>query len=60
MLDKMDEPSTAIPMTFEITAITFFVILLICFICIILLLGIFLYKWYKSVLIIWCTRVVQC
>ncbi|XP_039096268.1 uncharacterized protein C2orf74 homolog [Hyaena hyaena] len=38
----------AIPLTFEITEITFFILLLICFICILLLLVVFLYKCFQS------------
>ncbi|XP_017400496.1 uncharacterized protein C2orf74 homolog isoform X2 [Cebus imitator] len=36
------------PMSFETTAITFFIILLICFICILLLLVVFLYKCFQG------------
>ncbi|XP_019286206.1 uncharacterized protein C2orf74 homolog [Panthera pardus] len=36
------------PLAFEITAITFFILLLICFICILLLLVVFLYKCFQS------------
>ncbi|XP_027945508.1 uncharacterized protein C2orf74 homolog [Eumetopias jubatus] len=36
------------PMSFETTAITFFILLLICFICILLLLVVFLYKCFQS------------
>ncbi|XP_051020662.1 uncharacterized protein C2orf74 homolog [Acomys russatus] len=49
-----DEPETeeeapkSSPLAFEITAITFFILLLVCFICILLLLAIFLYKCFKG------------
>ncbi|KAK7834527.1 hypothetical protein U0070_017713 [Myodes glareolus] len=43
--EKMDETSKWNPLVFETTTITFFIILLICFICILLLLAVFLYKW---------------
>ncbi|KAK2092530.1 hypothetical protein P7K49_029058 [Saguinus oedipus] len=36
------------PMSFETTAITFFIILLICFVCILLLLVVFLYKCFQG------------
>ncbi|KAM7325964.1 hypothetical protein ACRRTK_014442 [Alexandromys fortis] len=49
--EKMDDKSN--PLVFETTTITFFIILLICFICILLLLAVFLYKWYTPMLTIW-------
>uniref|UniRef100_A0A8C6HEU5 RIKEN cDNA 1700093K21 gene n=1 Tax=Mus spicilegus TaxID=10103 RepID=A0A8C6HEU5_MUSSI len=45
---KIEEIFTTNTMAFETTAITFFFILLICFICILLLLAIFLYKCYRG------------
>ncbi|XP_038201340.1 uncharacterized protein C2orf74 homolog [Arvicola amphibius] len=45
---KMDETSKSNPLVFETTTITFFIILLICFICILLLLAVFLYKCFKG------------
>lgn len=45
--EKMEEALTSSSMAFETTAVTFFIILLVCFSCIFLLLAIFLYKWYK-------------
>lgn len=51
--EKMDETSKWNPLVFETTTITFFIILLICFICILLLLAVFLYKWYTPMRTIW-------
>lgn len=42
----MDDKSN--PLVFETTTITFFIILLICFICILLLLAVFLYKCFRG------------
>ncbi|XP_005070426.1 uncharacterized protein C2orf74 homolog [Mesocricetus auratus] len=47
-VDKMDETSKSNPVVFETTTITFFIILLICFICILLLLAVFLYKCFRG------------
>lgn len=47
---RMDEILKTNPMAFETTAITFFIILLICFLCILFLLAVFLYKWYTPML----------
>ncbi|XP_075799663.1 uncharacterized protein C2orf74 homolog [Microtus pennsylvanicus] len=44
--EKMDDKSN--PLVFETTTITFFIILLICFICILLLLAVFLYKCFRG------------
>ncbi|XP_012877952.1 PREDICTED: uncharacterized protein C2orf74 homolog [Dipodomys ordii] len=44
----MDQSSKTNPMSFETTAITFFIILLICFMCILLLLVVFLYKCFQG------------
>nr|XP_048291377.1 uncharacterized protein C2orf74 homolog isoform X2 [Myodes glareolus] len=46
--EKMDETSKWNPLVFETTTITFFIILLICFICILLLLAVFLYKCFRG------------
>ncbi|XP_059130968.1 uncharacterized protein C2orf74 homolog [Peromyscus eremicus] len=45
---RMDEILKTNPMAFETTAITFFIILLICFLCILFLLAVFLYKCFRG------------
>ncbi|XP_028632580.1 uncharacterized protein C2orf74 homolog [Grammomys surdaster] len=46
--EKFEESVTSNTMAFETTAITFFIILLGCFLCILLLLAIFLYKCFRG------------
>ncbi|XP_010608085.1 uncharacterized protein C2orf74 homolog [Fukomys damarensis] len=45
---RMDESSKANPLSFESTAVPFFIILLICFVCIFFLLVFFLYKCFQD------------
>lgn len=50
--EKTEDILTLSTVAFETKAITFFIILLICFFCILLLLAMFLYKWYKPPLMV--------